>query len=133
MWTGVIIYDRSMGPIDHDEGDLVTVEDPIGSEMFAERGLPISDDELTALALATDPDDFVIDSDAEPFGGLGRGAALLPAWYMPAPLGAGSGPRGRRVVVVSALVLAMLSVSTAGLCVSYGVPEVGDRVSSLFG
>ncbi|MFK7917120.1 MAG: hypothetical protein AB8G14_03500 [Ilumatobacter sp.] len=93
----------------------------------------ISDAELTELAMSVDPDDVVIDPDAVPFGGLDRGAALLPAWYMPAPLGAGSGPRGRRSVVVAGLVLAMLVVNAAGLCVTYGIPEVGDRVSSLFG
>ncbi|MGB3733390.1 MAG: hypothetical protein WA964_00435 [Ilumatobacter sp.] len=92
-----------------------------------------TDEELTTLALATHLDDVVIDDDAEPFGGLDRGAALLPAWYMPAPLGAGSGPRGRKVVVVSALVVSMFVVNAVGLCVTYGVPEVGDRVSSLFG
>ena len=92
----------------------------------------LTDDELTALALATDPDDVVIDDDAVPFGGLDRGAALLPAWYMPAPLGAGSGPRRRRTVVVATLVLAMLLVNAAGICVTYGIPEVGDRVTSFF-
>lgn len=91
-----------------------------------------TDEELTELALATDPDDVVIADDAEPFGGLDRGAALLPEWYMPAPLGAGSGPRGRRVVMVSVLVLAMFVVNAVGICVTYGIPEVGDRVSSLF-
>lgn len=91
-----------------------------------------TDEELTALALATDPADVVIDDDAEPFGGLDRGAALLPAWYMPAPLGAGSGPRGRKVIVVSALVVAMFAVNAVGLCVTYGIPEVGDRVTTLF-
>lgn len=91
-----------------------------------------TDEELTALALATDPDDVVIDADAEPFGGLDRGAALLPAWYMPAPLGAGSGPRSGKVVVVSALVASMFIVNAVGICVTYGIPEVGDRVTSLF-
>jgi hypothetical protein len=91
-----------------------------------------TDEELTALALATDPDDVVIDDDAEPFGGLDHGAALLPAWYMPAPLGAGSGPRGTKVVVVSALVASMFIVNAVGICVTYGIPEVGDRVTSLF-
>ena len=92
-----------------------------------------TDEELTALALASDPDDVVIDDDAVPFGGLDRGAALLPAWYMPAPLGAGSAPRSRNVVVVSVLVASMFVVNAVGLCVTYGIPEVGDRVSSFFG
>jgi len=94
---------------------------------------PFTDDELTELALATDPADVVFDEDAEPFGGMDRGAALLPAWYMPAPLGAGSGKRGGKVVVVSALVVSMFVVNAVGLCVTYGIPEVGDRVASFFG
>ena len=42
------------------------------------------DDELTALALAADPDQ-PIDPDARPFvmGDDARGP--LPSWYMPAP------------------------------------------------
>lgn len=91
-----------------------------------------TDEELATLALATDPADVVIDDDAVPFGGVDRGAALLPAWYMPAPLGAGSGPRSGKVVVVSLLVLSMVLVNAVGLCVTYGIPEVGDRVTSLF-
>lgn len=110
-------------------GSDLTDEEFIDQEL---AGQAFTDEELTALALATDPDDVVIDDDAVPFGGLDRGAALLPAWYMPAPLGGGSGPRGRRVVVVSTLVLAMLVVNAAGICVTYGIPEVGDRVTSLF-
>ncbi len=91
-----------------------------------------TDEELTALALASNPDDVVIDDDAVPFGGLDRGAALLPAWYMPAPLGAGSVPRSRNAVVVAILVASMFVVNAVGLCVTYGIPEVGDRVTSFF-
>lgn len=93
---------------------------------------PFSDEELAELALATDPDDVVFDDDVAPFGGLDRGAALLPAWYMPAPLGAGTGRRGGKVAVVSVLVVSMFVVNAVGLCVTYGIPEVGDRVASLF-
>ncbi len=93
----------------------------------------ISDAELTALALASDPDDVEIALDAVPFGAVEGGATLLPAWYMPTPLGVGSRPRGRKAVVVSGIVLALLAVNATGLCITYGIPEVGDRVSSFFG
>ena len=53
---------------------------------------------------------------------LGDGAAgLLPAWYMPAAVRPAR--RGHRAVV--ALVIgAVLVVSGAGLCVTYGFPEI---------
>lgn len=92
-----------------------------------------TDEELCAQALAADPDDVLVDPDAEPFGGSSTVAGLLPAWYMATPMGSGSAPRGRRVVIASVLVLSMLVVNAAGICVTYGIPEVGDRVTSLFG
>jgi hypothetical protein len=80
----------------------------------------ISDEELETEALAADPD-APIDDDAEPFGGP-SGAGLLPEWYMPV-----SGPirrtRSRRVVVIG-IIVALLAVNGAGLCVTYGIPEI---------
>jgi hypothetical protein len=80
----------------------------------------ISDEELTALALAADPD-APIDADAVPFGGDDRGAELLPAWYM-APLRGRAG-RSRRLVL-AVCIAALLAVNGAGLCVTYGLPEI---------
>lgn len=83
-------------------------------------------DELTALALAADPD-IVLPDDAVPFrGGLDEGGGgLLPDWYMPAPTGAVYGRRGwRRVVAVSAVV-AFVVLNAAGLCSIYGWITVG--------
>ena len=56
----------------------------------------ISDEELTALALAADPTEL-LDDDAVPFDG-GSAEGLLPDWYMPAPqVSGGSRPScGRR-------------------------------------
>lgn len=80
----------------------------------------ITDDELAAEALAADPN-APIDDDAEPFGGLTE-AGLLPAWYMPV-----HGPvrrsRSRRIAVIGVIVSLMV-VNGAGLCVTYGVPEI---------
>ncbi len=85
--------------------------------------------ELTALALAVDPDDVEIDDDAEPFGVPDPDAGLLPSWYMPAPLTAARGTsRTSRAGIVVALVIALVAANGVGLCVTYGLPEVGDRL-----
>ena len=80
----------------------------------------ITDDELAAEALAADPN-LPIDDDAEPFGGVPE-PGLLPAWYMPI-----NGPvrrtRSRRIAVV-AIIVSLLVVNGAGLCVTYGLPEI---------
>ena len=80
-----------------------------------------TDDELAEAALAADPDAPIPD-DAVPFGQEDRGGALLPEWYMPAPV---SVRRTRpRVVAVSAIIVSLIVVNGAGLCVTYGLPEI---------
>ena len=84
---------------------------------------PISDEELTALALAADPDAPLAD-DAVPLssylaqipGLLPPG--LLPGWYM-APATAGSGSRWRTPIIV-AIVVAFVMIEAWGLCSTYG-------------
>ncbi len=80
----------------------------------------VTDDELEAEALAADPD-TPVDPDAEPFGGASE-PGLLPEWYMPV-----GGPirrtRSRRVVVI-VIIMSLLVVNGAGLCVTYGLPEI---------
>ena len=84
---------------------------------------PISDDELTALALAADPDP-VIDADAVPFAALhGEYGDLLPAWYMPAPSTAG-GSRRRNAMVATVVIASLLLVNALGLCITYGRLEI---------
>jgi hypothetical protein len=90
--------------------------------------LELTDDELTAEAMAADPD-APLPSDAVPFGSLTEaddsGPALLPDWYMPAPMpGARRATAGRRrlsYVVISAVLL----INAAGLCVTYGHVGMG--------
>jgi hypothetical protein len=100
----------------------------MGAEPFAETSsteTPFSDAELTALALAADPS-IEPDDDAVPFSAGDRGAALLPEWYMPATLRGdafGATPR-RRAWTVGGIIVAMLIVNGAGLCVTYGLPEI---------
>jgi hypothetical protein len=85
----------------------------------------LSDEELTVLALAADPD-AVLDDDAVPFGGRDAGgavgAALLPDWYMPAPMLRRAG-RTRRLVLAG-IIGSLLVVNAVGLCVTYGLPEI---------
>jgi hypothetical protein len=90
----------------------------------------ISDDELADLAMAADPDDVEIDDDAVPFGTMPDDTGLLPSWYMPAPMAGVGRHRRRRVGIVAALVAALLAVNAVGLCITYGIPEVGDRIVS---
>jgi hypothetical protein len=80
----------------------------------------VIDEELAAEAMAADPD-VIVPDDAVPFGTQGS-VGLLPEWYMPA-----LGPIRRtrpRVVVGAGLVLSLLIVNAAGLCVTYGWPEI---------
>ena len=84
---------------------------------------PISDDELTSLALAADPDP-VIHADAVPFAALhGEYGDLLPAWYMPAPCATG-GSRRRNAMVATVVIASLLLVNALGLCVTYGRLEI---------
>lgn len=78
----------------------------------------LSDEELTALALAADPS-VPFDSDAEPWSGLGADQTnLLPEWYMPRPSASRRG-RGTQIVVLS-IVAGMLVIGAFGLCITSG-------------
>lgn len=81
---------------------------------------PVSDDELTELAMMADPD-APIDPDAIPFTTTdGLAVDLLPSWYMPAP----SLRRSRgRTVVLAGVAASLLLINVMGLCVTYGFPE----------
>jgi hypothetical protein len=81
----------------------------------------LTDDELSALALAADPD-AVLDDDAIPLAvALGTDTrAALPAWYMPAPMGGTAPLRGWRRAVVALVIAALLTITGYGLCNTYG-------------
>ena len=80
-----------------------------------------SDEELTRLALAADPDMEVPD-DAVPLSelfGTDTGS-LLPSWYMPVVARhAVRGRRWKRVVVLVVIVI-FLAIDAYGLCNTYG-------------
>ena len=80
-----------------------------------------SDEELTRLALAADPDMEVPD-DAVPMSELFGNAtgSLLPSWYMPVVARhVVRGRRWKRVVVLLVIVI-FLAIDAYGLCNTYG-------------
>jgi hypothetical protein len=78
----------------------------------------LTDDELTALALACDPDE-PLDPDATPLDLYSHQSfGLLPGWYMP-PVTAGRTRRWQTPVVV-AIIAAFLLIDALGLCITYG-------------
>jgi len=82
------------------------------------EGRAFTEAELTALALAADPDG-PIDDDAVPVAEyLGQHAGLLPPWYMPTPM-ARSGSRWR-IPVVLVVVAAFVIIEAFGLCSTFG-------------
>ena len=89
--------------------------------MNAELDEMISDEELTALALASDPE-MEIPHDAVPFGTMFATSAgtMLPAWYMPASVGlVTTGRRWKRIVAL-VVIAAFLLINAYGLCSTYG-------------
>jgi hypothetical protein len=83
-----------------------------------------TDEELTVLALAADPDQEP-DPDALPLseytdsiGSTGECYGPLPGWYMPAPMVRGQSPL--RTAIVLSIVVSLLLIEALGLCVTYG-------------
>jgi hypothetical protein len=82
----------------------------------------ISDEELTALALAADPDAPIAD-DAVPVRSLqAEGDPLLPTWYM--PVSASRARKDWRAVVAVAIAVGLVLINACAICVTYGFPEI---------
>lgn len=98
---------------------IATVQLDVDDEPGDLAGSPLSDDELTALALAADPDQEP-DPDAVPLQ-WSSGDSLLPAWYMPAvSVRASSSRRMRRTIIVVLIIMAFIALNAMGLCSTYG-------------
>lgn len=79
---------------------------------------PVSDEELTALALAADPN-TPLDPDAVPWQSvLALQRGLLPNWYMPIPSASHRG-KGTRIVI-GVLIVGFLTIGAFGLCITSG-------------
>ena len=75
-------------------------------------------DELTELALAADPHEH-LEPDAVPLAGTNDDFALLPRWYMPAPIAT----RARTLwctAVAIFLIGAFVTITALGFCITYG-------------
>jgi hypothetical protein len=82
----------------------------------------ITDEELTALALAADPD-VALGSDAVPFRSMhDDGAPLLPEWYM--PVAPSRARRDWRTGVAMSIVVGLAFINGLGICVTYGFPQI---------
>ena len=91
--------------------------DPLALDEMVPGEIGISDEELTALALAADPS-VGLSTDAVPLDlYLSQLPGSLPSWYMPAAR-ARNHPRWRPVVIV--LIFGFLLVDAFGLCATYG-------------
>ncbi len=93
---------------------------PARAPMTELREVPraISDEELTALALAADPNQ-ALDADAVPLAVyLATSPGPLPEWYMAPVMARHSGRR--RQAIILALVGAFLLIEAFGLCSTYG-------------
>jgi hypothetical protein len=84
---------------------------------------PISDEDLTALALAADPSE-PLPEDAVPWTVvLAQSLPALPGWYMPPAMSRADKPWRRPVVLT--IVVALLIIEAFGLCNTYGSLGLG--------
>jgi hypothetical protein len=95
---------------------VTEAQDGVGAEPELIDQL-FTDDELTALALAADPDE-PLSADAVPLALYPEQSGPLPLWYMP-PVMAGA-TRTWRMPVVLMIVAAFLLIDAFGLCITYG-------------
>ncbi len=86
----------------------------------------LSDEELTEIALAADPESPVADDAVSLWELQGAGATpLLPQWYMPAPAGGGRQVRDWRRWVIPVVIAAFVVINAYGLCSTYGQVTFG--------
>lgn len=78
----------------------------------------LTDEELTTMALAADPN-APLDPDAVPWlGGPAAHQSLLPDWYMPSPMAIRHGRATQFAIIF--IVLGFLIIDAFGLCVTSG-------------
>lgn len=76
-------------------------------------------DELTEIALAADPTEHLL-PDAVPLAGTSDDFALLPRWYMPAPIATSRPHSLLRTTVAIILIGAFVTITALGYCITYG-------------
>lgn len=109
--------------MDKEREAVVAPASPV--DRSAGAGQALSDEELTELALAADPNAGA-DADAIPLDELFRSdtgsgeSDLLPHWYMPASRGSRL-PHGWRRNTVLVMIASLVVISAYGVCSAYGV------------
>jgi hypothetical protein len=115
-----MLAEERVGPMGDERDAGIRSADGWDAEL---AGGELTDAELTALALAGDPDE-PLDPDAVPVSvSPYHTPAPLPEWYMP-PATARRGKRWRAAVVL-VLVTAFLVIEAVGLCSTYGQLVLG--------
>lgn len=96
---------------------------PVGTMLeVSGQHFDITDEELTALALAADPNEPLAD-DAVPLRPLNDpGQPLLPEWYMPAS--AGRVRRDWRSRVAISMAVGIVLINACGICITNGFAEL---------
>jgi hypothetical protein len=95
---------------------VLVMSEPVDDVAY---GPDLTDEELTALAMAADPH-APLGDDAIPLSmHLAQFGNSLPQWYMPSAM-ARSGSRWR-LPVVGTIVAAFLLIDALGLCNTYGI------------
>ena len=94
-------------------------------EPEADRPAPFTDEELSAFALAADPDQPLADDAVSLWELTGYlPGRRLPEWYMPSPMG-GKLVYGWRRRVVLFVIVSFLLIDAYGLCNTYGWVHFG--------
>lgn len=84
--------------------------------------LDLSDDELSALAMAADPH-VPVEDDAVPMRSLGADdSTLLPDWYMPVVQRRATSDW--RAAVAVAIAVGLVLINAFAICVTYGSPSM---------
>ena len=78
----------------------------------------LTDDELAEMALAADPHEH-LEPDAVPLAGTSDDFALLPRWYMPAPIASARKSLWCTAVAIF-LISAFVIITALGFCITYG-------------
>ncbi len=89
----------------------------IATDVEHQELAPVSLAELTAQALAADPD-APLAADAVPFTEADTAESLLPSWYMPVPVTFQRRPWHR--IAALAVIGSFLLINALGLCITYG-------------
>jgi hypothetical protein len=111
-----VVHSSQERPDPKGDGPPITVASLPGDPPYGEQ---LTEAELTALALAADPN-APLGDDAIPLSmHLAQFAGALPGWYMP-PAMARNGSKWR-VPVIGTIVAAFVLIEALGLCNTYGI------------